>query len=108
MINFCSIFQRYYKLLREELSKLPVPEGMCELDQPPFSADTSPTTPTAPQLRQLLNTLNPNQQTDPWTSGVAYHSSLSAQPDLVQDVLTTEATDTDVEMEKIVSDVLCD
>lgn len=81
---------------------------MCELDQPPFSADTSPTTPTAPQLRQLLNTLNPNQQTDPWTSGVAYHSSLSAQPDLVQDVLTTEATDTDVEMEKIVSDVLCD
>ncbi|CAB0044915.1 unnamed protein product [Trichogramma brassicae] len=101
-----TILQRHYKLLREELNKLPTPEGLEDLAEPLRS-------PASP----LDNTLTPGTPNSPPPSTMASHFINLTNP--IQSTSTSETTmtttsnhvqndiDTDVEMEKIVSKV-CD
>ncbi|KAL7288200.1 hypothetical protein TKK_0017750 [Trichogramma kaykai] len=98
--------QRHYKHLREELNKLPTPEGLEDLAEPlrspasPLDNTLTPGTPNSPppstMASHFINLTNPIQSTS------ASETTMTTTSNHVQNDI-----DTDVEMEKIVSKV-CD
>ncbi|KAK9296171.1 hypothetical protein QLX08_009734 [Tetragonisca angustula] len=91
--------RRHYSLLREELSKLPTPEGLEDLVEPlaspgsPIELSSTPGTPNTPPASTVLPT------NTPINNSVDSISNASASTHVHHDI------DTDVEMEKMVSKV---
>ncbi|XP_050487172.1 baculoviral IAP repeat-containing protein 6 isoform X2 [Bombus huntii] len=93
--------RRHYSLLREELSKLPTPEGLEDLVEPLASPDLPielTSTPGTPCLDTPSATMLPPTST-PITNSVDTINNASASNHVHHDI------DTDVEMEKMVSKV---
>ncbi|CAK9813280.1 Baculoviral IAP repeat-containing protein 6 [Anthophora quadrimaculata] len=94
--------RRHYRLLREELSKLPTPEGLEDLVEPlaspgsPIEQSTTPGTPNTPPMTAVppASTLSAAI-----SNSVDSISNASASNHVHHDI------DTDVEMEKMVSKV---
>lgn len=99
---YFNIFQRHYSLLREELSKLPTPEGLEDLVEPlaspgsPIELSDTPGTPNTPPASTVppISTLS-----TPISNSIGSISDASASNHVHHDI------DTDVEMEKMVSKV---
>lgn len=94
-------FQRHYRLLREELNKLPTPEGLEDLIEPlpspgsPIELSGTPGTPSTPP-----SSVGPaTTLTTSISNTIVPISNTSASNHVHHDI------DTDVEMEKMVSKV---
>lgn len=94
--NVFFVLQRHYRLLREELNKLPTPKGLEDLAEPlaspgsPIELSGTPgTTPNTPSTTVAASATTPIT-----TSNIV---SSSASSHVHHDI------DTDVEMEKMVS-----
>ena len=98
LINKQFSLQRHYRLLREELNKLPTPDGLEDLVQPlpspgsPLEHPGTPGTPNSPPSSVTSTTVI----NAPLSNSI---SNASASNHVLHEI------DTDVEMEKMVSKV---
>lgn len=99
-IFLCEL-QRHYKLLREELNKLPTPEGLEDLAEPlrspssPLEMSVTPGTPSTTPTSTLATSFTGPTSTTSTSNNSAAETSNHVSHDI----------DTDVEMEKMVSKV---
>lgn len=100
----CYFFQRHFRQLREELSKLKTPEGLEDLADPAFQFTSAPasTVQSAVDSKETLSVVGGSSEgfaSFGATGGVPNSQKYPVEENTHHDI------DTDIEMEKMVSKV---